>query len=57
MNRDFSFIKLYTNFADAILNENPPISNLNYQGFIPQRTDETFVQESNSDVDIVFVGG
>lgn len=57
MNRDFSFIKLYTNFADAIQNENPPISKLRYQGFIQQRTDETFVQTSNSDTDIVFVGG
>jgi len=57
MNRDFSFIKLYTNFADAILNENPPISKLRYQGFIQLRTDETFLQTSNSDVDIVFVGG
>jgi len=57
MNRDFSFIKLYSNFADAILNENPPISKLRYQGFIQLRTDETFLQTSNSDVDIVFVGG
>jgi len=57
MNRDFSFIKLYTDFALAKRNDNPPISKLNYQGFIQQRTDETFLQTSNSDVDIVFVGG
>jgi len=57
MNRDFSFIKLYTDFALAKRNDNPPISKLRYQGFIQQRTDETFLQTSNSDVDIVFVGG
>jgi len=57
MNRDFSFIKLYTDFALAKRNDNPPISKLNYQGFIQQRTDETFLQTSNSDVDVVFVGG
>jgi len=57
MNRDFSFIKLYTDFALAKRNDNPSISKLNYQGFIQQRTDETFLQTSNSDVDIVFVGG
>jgi len=57
MNRDLSFIKFYTDFALAKQNENPPISKLNYQGFIQQRTDETFLQITNSNTPIVFVGG
>jgi len=59
MNRDLSFIKFYTDFAQAKLNENPPISkpNLRYQGFIQQKTNETFLQITNSNTPIVFVGG
>jgi len=57
MNRDLSFIKFYTDFAEAKQGENPPISKLNYKGFIQQRTDETFLQITNSNTPIVFVGG
>lgn len=57
MNRDLSFIKFYTDFAQAKQSDNPPISKLNYQGFIQQKTNETFLQITNSNTPIVFVGG
>lgn len=55
---DYSFIRLYLNdFASAKRSDNPAISKLNYQGFIVQKPSETFLQISNSSVNISFVGG
>ena len=55
---DYSFIRLTLNdFAKAKSSDNPAISKLNYQGFIVQKPSETFLQISNSSVNISFVGG
>ena len=55
---DYSFIRLTLNdFAKAKSSDNPAISTLNYQGFIVQKPSETFLQISNSSVNISFVGG
>jgi len=58
MNIDKSFIKLYLNdFVKAKSSANPNVATLLYDGFIVQLPNETFVQETNSDVDIAFAGG
>lgn len=55
---DFSFIKLYKNdFTSAKEQENPPIAKIKYEGFIIQKPNETFLQISNNDEGISFVGG
>jgi hypothetical protein len=55
--RDFSFIKLYKNdFALAKRKDNPNIATILYSGFILQKPDETFLQISNSEEDIAFIG-
>jgi len=55
---DYSFIRLYLNdFAKAKSYDNPPVSTLNSQTFIVQKPNETFLQISNSSVNIAFVGG
>ncbi|CAB4136417.1 hypothetical protein UFOVP584_8 [uncultured Caudovirales phage] len=57
MNIDKSFIKLYLNdFVKAKSGANPNVATLLYDGFIVQLPNETFVQETNSDVDISFAG-
>lgn len=57
MNIDKSFIKLYKNdFVKAKSGANPNVATLLYDGFIVQLPSETFVQETNSDVDISFAG-
>lgn len=54
---DFSFIRLSTDFNTAKNGDNPNIANLCYNGLIVQQPNETFLQISNSETDINFVGG
>lgn len=54
---DFSFIRLTLNdFAFAKKEDNPNIAKLIGKGFITQKTNETFLQISNSSDGIAFVG-
>lgn len=52
-----SFLKFYKTLNEAIVTENPTVTKLPYSGFVQQKTNETFCQITNSDFDIVFVGG
>jgi len=54
---DYSFIKLYKNdFNSAKLADDTPIVKLPYKGFIVQKPNEYFLQITNSDSDVSFVG-
>jgi len=53
---DFSFIKLFTDFATAKRNDDPNIATIKYDGFILQKPNEVFTQITNSATDINFVG-
>jgi hypothetical protein len=55
MNNNVSFIKLYKSLSEAVASENPPVSEINYTGFIQQLPNETFLQISSSDESISFV--
>lgn len=55
MNNDVSFIKLYKSLSEAVASENPPVSEINYTGFVQQLPNETFLQISSSDESISFV--
>jgi len=55
MNNDVSFIKLYKLLSEAVASENPPVSTINYTGFVQQLPNETFLQISSSDESISFV--
>lgn len=52
-----NFLKFYKTLPEAIVTENPTVTKLPYTGFVQQKTNETFCQITNSDFDIVFVGG
>ena len=52
-----SFLKFYKTLAEAIVTENPTVTTMPYTGFVQQKPNETFTQITNSDFDIVFVGG
>jgi len=52
-----SFLKFYKTLSEAIVTENPTVTTMPYTGFVQQKPNETFTQITNSDFDIVFVGG
>lgn len=57
MGRDFSFLKLVSNFDDAKRGDNPNVATLCYQGLISMLPNETFCQKTNVKDGISFVGG
>lgn len=53
---DYSFLRLKPTLAEAFDLEDSPVANIFSRAFVCLRSDETYLQITNSDVDIVFNG-